>query len=220
MKKLLWMSVVGAVSLPVLALAEGKGNQDWAEKAAQGYEKKAEMAAKSGDQESAHIYRRMAQIKRDAGAANKAGKDFSWDEYHKLNAKLNSGHAKHVKDHKKHKKHDKMHEKHKKHGDGFLDTAEKYEHMSKKAMEQGNAEKARIYMEMAQIKRQASAANKAGKGFNWDRYEELNKRLHKEHPKKHDHVKKDDHAKKHDHVKKHDHAGPKDGPVKGSDHLE
>jgi len=82
-------SLVAALfMLPVTGLAEGDGKQDWAEKAASKYEQKAQAALKSGNEKDALIYFRMAQIKRDAGIATKAGQPFSWDEYHELNKML------------------------------------------------------------------------------------------------------------------------------------
>lgn len=199
MKKLLFVCVASAMAFPVSLMAEGKPNHDWAEEAALKYEKKAEIAAKEGNEKAAKIYKRMAQIKRDAGAANKAGKEFSWDEYHQLAAQLNGGGK--GKDHKKHDKADKKSDK-SDHGDGFLKAAAEYEEKGKWAIKKGDAEKAQIYFEMADIKRQASAANKAGKDFSWDRYHELQKKLNGGHDKKHKEV----------------HDKPKD--VHKDDHLE
>jgi hypothetical protein len=96
-----------------LAFAAGKGNSDWADQAARSYEKKAAHAADQGQPENAAIYKRMAQIKREAGAASKKGKDFDWSEYYELKGKLNHGKThKSAKD-KKYKKKvkDKKHAK-------------------------------------------------------------------------------------------------------------
>ncbi len=181
---------------PVSVFAEGKANHDWAEEAAVKYEKKAAYAAKEGNEHAAKIYKRMAEIKREAGAASKAGKKHSWDEYHKLEGELNKHGKNHEKHHKVHKEHQKDHKKD--HGDGFLKAASMYEEKGKWAIKNGDAEKAQVYLEMAQIKRQAHSAQKAGKGFNWDRYHELQKRLNSGHDK---HVKHEKHEKpevKHD----------------------
>jgi hypothetical protein len=76
--------------LPLLVQAEGKAKGDWAEEAAVRYEEKAVHAANSGNAEAAQIYRKMAQMKRDAGAASKAGKKYDWSEYHELQGQLNA----------------------------------------------------------------------------------------------------------------------------------
>lgn len=80
--------VAAAFILPATSWAEGDGKQDWAGQAAAEYEQKAQAAVKSGHEKDALIYLRMAQIKRDAGIAAKAGQPFSWDEYHQLNGML------------------------------------------------------------------------------------------------------------------------------------
>lgn len=177
MKKLWIICVVGALSFPVCALGEGKANHDWAEEAALKYEEKAKIAAKDGDDHAARIYTRMAQIKRDAGAAAKKGRDFSWDEYHKLNAELNGG-GKHP--HKDHPEKDGKKDP----GNGFLDAARDYDAKARMAKKAGDREKADIYSEMAEIKRQAAKAAKDGKEFSWDRYTELQNRLNKGHEAK------------------------------------
>jgi hypothetical protein len=92
-KSNLWMIAFVAGLLPAVSFAEGGGNEDWAEKAAVQYEEKAAKATAEGNAHDAAIYKRMAQIKRDAGAAGKAGKEFKWDEYHALNGQL-GGHKK------------------------------------------------------------------------------------------------------------------------------
>lgn len=76
--------------IPLLAQAEGKAKGDWAEEAALRYEEKAAHAAKSGHAEAAQIYRRMAQMKREAGAASRAGKKYDWSDYHELQGQLNA----------------------------------------------------------------------------------------------------------------------------------
>lgn len=106
-----------------LAFGEGKEPKNWAEEAAKNYENKAALASEAGDAESARIYKRMAQIKRDAGAASNKGKAFDWSEYHalegELNAKLHKKKDKHKekemhgKDHAKQKSREKAHEKEK-----------------------------------------------------------------------------------------------------------
>lgn len=60
-------SLIGLTSSA--SFTEGKPNQDWAENAALGYEKKAAAANASGNAEAAKIHTRMAQTKRDAGTA-------------------------------------------------------------------------------------------------------------------------------------------------------
>jgi hypothetical protein len=93
-KSILFIVVVAAAFLPVMSFAEGGGgDQDWAEKAAVGFEHKAAKALKDDNAQDATIYTRMAQIKRDAAAAGKEGKSFSWNEYHALNGQL-SGNSK------------------------------------------------------------------------------------------------------------------------------
>jgi len=80
--------VVLLIAAPI-AFAEGKADHDWGEKAARGYEEKAAMAAKKGNSEHARIYKKMAEMKRDAAKASAEGKKYDWSEYHKLQAKLN-----------------------------------------------------------------------------------------------------------------------------------
>lgn len=99
MKKLPLLFVLFFV--PLFAQAEGKASGDWAEKAALRYEEKAAHAAKSGNAEAAKIYRRMAQMKREAGAASRAGKQYDWSEYHALQGQLNAMDKKASKDKKK-----------------------------------------------------------------------------------------------------------------------
>lgn len=184
---------------PAICLAEGGGgNQDWAEKAALQYEEKAATAQANGDIEDAAIYKKMAQIKRDAGAAAKTGKSFSWDEYHALNAQL-KGPGKHTedkgkaakskdesgdqkaesKDHAKSDDEKSQVEKQVKDdpGAGFINTAQEYQKQSIEAAKAGDTEKANIYMELAKIKLDAAAAVRQGKDFDWTKYHELVKRL-------------------------------------------
>ena len=208
MKTIITVITLAAMWQPLAALAEGKANHDWAEEAAVRYEKKARHAQEKGNAEAAAIYKRMAQIKRDAGAASKQGKDFSWDEYHKLKGKLNDLHAaKHGDKHhaKKHSKEDA--------GAGFLHTAEKYEKRGEEALKAGDTEKAKILMQMAAIKRQAAVAAREGKGFDWSHYHKLSAKLHK--GKAHDKHGHDKHHDKH-HDKPHDkhHDKPHDAEQK------
>ena len=100
------------------AFAEGKGKTNWAEQAAQSYEKKAAHAASHGETENAKIYKRLAEIKRESAAVSNKGKQFDWSEYHKLKGQLDHGkRKKHAKDkkHAKQKKYakDKKYEKQK-----------------------------------------------------------------------------------------------------------
>lgn len=174
--------------------AEGKGNKDWAEEAAKGYQKKAEAAAAEGNKAAAKIYTRMAQIKRDAGAASKKGKDFSWKEYHELEGQLNKLKSGKKHDVKKGDKHDwkKGKKNDKKPNNGFLDAAADYEKKALIAAGNGKQEDAIIYGKLASIKRQA--AN--GEQVNWDDYHKLASQLSGS--KKHDH-KHDKGGAKHDH---------------------
>lgn len=179
MKSIILIAAILAV-LPVTLLAEGKGNQDWAEKAARGYEMKAKSAAENGKPAEAAIYRRMAEIKREAGRASKRGKEFSWEEYHKLEGKLQNIRQEHAKhEDKKHKKHKE------KPGEGFLRTAEEYRKKAHLARKDGDTDKAKIYGQLAEMKVAAAEAARNGKGYDWTRYHELKKKLHKgdEHPK-------------------------------------
>ncbi len=162
-----------------LAMAEGDGNNNWAEEAAQKYEQKAADATANNLPEQAAIYTRMAQIKRDAGAAKG---EFSWDEYHELSAKLNT-----LKGGDKKGKPNK----------GFVDAASKYDQKAAAAMAAGNEKDAAIYKQLADIKRLAAA----GKLDNWDEYHALTKQLSGN--------KGDKKAHKKDHKKKHPHKHPK-----------
>lgn len=187
---------------PAMSFAEGGGggDQNWAEKAALQYEEKAATAQANGDVEDAVIYTKMAQIKRDAGAAAKAGKPFSWDEYHALNAQL-KGPGKHSGDDgkatkpknepgdqkteskDKKKSHDEKAQVDKQVKEdpaaGFISTAQEYQKQSIDAMKAGDTEKANIYMELAKIKLDAAAAVRQGKDYDWTKYHELVERLGK-----------------------------------------
>ena len=199
MKTLLKITASIALLISQPALAEGEGNKNWAEEAAVGYEKKANMAAQKGDAESAAIYQRMAQIKRASGAAATQGEGFDWSEYHELNGQL----------HKKQAKPDKMKKDGKKDGKGeknaknptkkkgnhepkaqknptkqapgeeFLKTSREFQRKSIEAIKAGDTDKAGIYLELAEIKAEAATAIQNGKAFSWDRYHELTKSLSK-----------------------------------------
>lgn len=182
--------------LPAAALAEGKGNSDWAEEAAKKYEHKAAWAEKEGMPRAAAIYRRMAQIKRDAGAASNHGKKFDWSEYHELEGKLN-----HIKqEHHKHanKAHDKKPHDKERPGAGFMRAAEEYRMQAHKAREHGETDKARIFMQLAEHKMAAAKAARDGKGYDWTAYHELRKKLEGGHDK-HEHKKDWAHKKPDDH---------------------
>lgn len=169
MKTPIALIVVAALLSSVSVFAEGKPQEDWAEQAALGYEKKAAEAETKGDAAAAKIYLRMAQIKRDAGAASKAGQEFSWDEYHRLNGELQgTAQGQECKDKPKASP-----------GDGFLKAADEYQQLGLAAIKAGEANKANIYLELAQIKRDAAAAAVAGKDYDWARYHELKERLAK-----------------------------------------
>ena len=221
-----------------ISLAEGDGNTDWAEKAAVDYQKKAEAASAEGNMEAAKIYKRMAQIKRDAGVASKEGKEFSWKEYEELQGKLHQvkgskdhAHKKHenkpdggpeqaakeydikaamarqvgndndakiytrraangeienwdeyhqlksqLSDHKKHVANKDHHDKGKPQN-GFLAAAADYQMKATKAMEAGNEHNARIYTQLANMKREAAAAAAKGEGYDWTNYFALQKEL-------------------------------------------
>ena len=172
MKTSIALIVASAFLSCVPVFAEGKPQGDWAEQAALGYETKAAEAEQKGDAAAAKIYLRMAQIKRDAGAASKAGQEFSWDEYHRLQGELQgTAQGKEANECK-----DKPKEGP---GDGFLKAAEEYHQLGLTAIKAGEANKANIYLELAQIKRAAAAAAVAGKDFDWARYNELKERLAK-----------------------------------------
>ena len=168
--------------LPVTVLAGG--DKDWAEKAARGYEEKARWAENQGKPRAAAIYRRMAEIKRDAGRASRAGKKFSWDEYHTLEGKLNAlKNDHHKKDHhkqawNKHEKHhDKPHVK-KDAGEGFLTAADNYRKQAAQARAKGDTDKANILSKLADHKVAAANAARNGQGYDWKEYYALKKQLH------------------------------------------
>ena len=166
--------------LPVTVLAEG--DKDWAEKAARGYEEKARWAENQGKPRAAAIYRRMAEIKRDAGRASRAGKKFSWDEYHTLEGKLNALKNDHQKkDHHKqawNKNHNKGEAKKQNSGDGFLSAADKYRKQAAEARANGNTDKANILSKLADHKVAAANAARNGQGYDWKEYYALKKQLH------------------------------------------
>lgn len=194
--KTVHVSVVMGLLLSGVSFAEGGGNENWAEKAAVQYEEKAAQAAAQGNTHDAEIYLKMAQIKRDAGAASKAGKEFSWDEYHQLSGQLGGGKkekhekgekgkdvAKHDKSGDKEKTHDKKDHEGKKDkgnpGDGFIGAAQEYQKLSIEAAKAGDSEKAAIYGELAKMKLDAAAAANRGEGYDWTAYHELRGKLDK-----------------------------------------
>jgi len=102
------ISIVISLIFGAFAFADGGGdNQDWAEKAALEYEAKAAGEEAKGNKHDASIYRKMARMKRDAGAAAKAGRDYNWDEYHRLNGQLGGGKKDKHHNGKEHKAKDK-----------------------------------------------------------------------------------------------------------------
>jgi hypothetical protein len=185
MKKFILSTAAILLISSVFVLAEGGQQGDWAEQAAQGYETKAVAAEQKGDAESAKIYHRMAQIKRDAGAASKAGKEFDWTEYHQLNAQLEKSGSEEATKNKvageagKDSCKDGACEKAPVKEDPFLQAAAEYQKLGIAAIKNADATKAQIYLELADIKRKASAAAKEGKEFDWARYQELKGRLDK-----------------------------------------
>ena len=189
MKKILTISALSLLSLSS-AFAEGKGNADWAEEAALRYEQLAAEATANGHADQASIYARMSIIKREAGAAAAAGVDFSWDEYHQLNGKLQK--LKHGGKGAGHKGKGGK-EKGKPHA-GFIDAAKHYEQKAAAAAAAGNEADAKIFRKLAAIKRSAAA----GENVNWEEYHQLREKLsgngqkkHKKHPRKHGEKKGD-----------------------------
>jgi hypothetical protein len=85
----------------------------------------------------------MAQIKRDAGAASKQGKEFSWKEYEELRGQLNQTKKQHKKDDKKP-------------NSGSMDAATRYDKKAEQAAANGNTADAMIFSKLAGIKRLAS----------------------------------------------------------------
>lgn len=173
MKTISLMAAATLAFLPATLSAEkdgDHGNQDWAEKAARGYEEKALIAEKEGIPRAAAIYRRMAQIKRDAGAAAKNGQKFDWSEYHELEGKLNQ-----IKQ-ERHQpaNRDKPKERP---GEGFVRAAEEYRMQAQKARENGDTDKARMFMQLAEMKMAAARAAREGKDYDWTAYHELRKKL-------------------------------------------
>ena len=57
-------------------------------KTAKKYEQKADLAALAGNNNDAAIYKKMAEMKREAA---KVGGNYDWTEYHKLQGQLNHG---------------------------------------------------------------------------------------------------------------------------------
>lgn len=179
-------TIISVISLSCfmvpLSFAEGNGNADWAEKAALEYQKKAEEAAAAGNAEAARIFNRMAQIKRDAGAASKEGKEFSWKEYQELQGKLHHAMGRGDHDHKEHAHKEHAHKEHdKKPDNGPLQAAKIYDIKAAMARELGNESDAKIYTRLAAIKRSSAA----GELKNWDEYHELSAQL-SDHEKHHD----------------------------------
>lgn len=169
------LTVATLAFLTVPLLADGKGDTDWAEKAARGYEEKAEWARKQGKPRAAEIYQRMAEIKREAGRASRQGREFSWQEYHELEGKLQGLREEHAK------KEGGDHEE--RPGEGFLKAAEEYRRKAARARESGDTDKAEIYGKLAAMKVAAAMAAKEGKGYDWTEYHQLRKQLDGEHEK-------------------------------------
>lgn len=182
---------------------EGKGKKskvDWAEKAALEYLEKAEAATASGNDEAARIYKRMAQIKLDAGKASKRGKEFSWKEYEELQGQLHK--AKQAKDLEL-KQHDNLE---KKQDYDPLQAAIAYEIKAAMAKELGNESDAKIYARLAEIKRSAAK----GELKNWDEYHELSAQL-SDHKAADKQVAHKDHKGKKGYDKNQDKGKPQNG---------
>ena len=60
-----------------------------------------------------------------------------------------------------------------------MKAAEEYQRLANEAMKSGNEGNASIYTQLANIKKEAAAAAVNGKGYDWNRYFELQKRLKK-----------------------------------------
>ncbi|MBT8036307.1 MAG: hypothetical protein KJO21_02065 [Verrucomicrobiae bacterium] len=152
----------------------GKKKNGGLNAAAERYAKMAGKAKAAGNHEHAQIYGRLSQIKRDA-AAHKGPGSFDWSEYSKLKKALYSG-KKTAKDKGAHlgglvKKPKKST------GNGFLDSAARYTEKANAAMQAGDEKRAMIYTQMAGMKREAAAASKQGKAYDWTAYFALKKQL-------------------------------------------
>ena len=168
MKTVTLLAVASTVLIPATLFADGKGNQDWAEKAVRAYEEKARVAAKAGKPHAAAIYKRMAEIKREAGRTSRVRKDFNWKEYHALEGKLAALCAQEKKGLSKNT------------GHGYSDllrAAEEYRKKAHQARENGDTDKANIYSHLADHKVAAANAEKEGSSYDWTDYKALQKKL-------------------------------------------
>ncbi|WP_018970456.1 hypothetical protein [Rubritalea marina] len=136
-------------------------------KTAKKYDQKAELAAIAGNNNDAAIYKKLADMKRDAA---KVGGNYDWTEYHKLQGQLNHGNDGAKKHGEKHAK------KVKKQSYSVEGAAQKYDQLAAQSIASGNAEHAAIYKRMAEIKREAS---KSGGSYDWSEYHELEGKLKK-----------------------------------------
>ncbi|MFT5883516.1 MAG: hypothetical protein ACI9FG_002033 [Crocinitomicaceae bacterium] len=155
------LTILGSLLLSYSLMAENNGkhvNEGFL-KTAREYDAKAERAANSDNAHNAAIYKKLAAIKREAAVSTNG---YDWGEYHKLNGQLNH-------DHKK-----ANHEKKKNKPSGFESAAQRYDHLSKKALDAGDPEKAATYARLAGMKREAQ---KAGGNYDWTEYRKLNSQL-------------------------------------------
>ncbi|PCJ57606.1 MAG: hypothetical protein COA79_15280 [Planctomycetota bacterium] len=182
---------------PISAGNKGKGG-DGFRKAAKNYDKKAEEAKKAGKGELAKLYHQQAEIKRKNAKLADQGKGCDWKEYYKNDKEIKklSGHEHGKKGHHK-KGHDHKKKDHKnkegKPGDGFRETAKKYDAKSKEAGKAGNKDLAKLYKRQAEIKRAAAELGDDGKWkeIDWKEYQKNDIKIQghnkgkKHHKKKH-----------------------------------
>ena len=161
------LTILSSLLLSCSLMAENDGkhvNQGFL-KTAKEYDAKAERAANNDNAHNAAIFKKLAAIKREAAVSTNG---YDWAEYHKLNGQL-----KH--DHKKAK-----HEKKKNKPSGFEGAAQRYDKLSKKALDAGDSEKAATYARLAEIKREAQ---KAGGNYDWAEYHKLSRQLNHDNKK-------------------------------------
>ncbi|MEO1857725.1 MAG: hypothetical protein ABGY95_10245 [Rubritalea sp.] len=130
------------------------------------YDAKAERASNKGYPENAKIFKRLAEIKREAAISTNG---YDWSEYHKLRGQLNSNNKRH-----KGKKAGAAKKENK--GKSFNEAAVRYDKLAEAAQHAGNTEKSATYSRLAEIKREAQ---KSGGNFDWSEYKKLKAALHK-----------------------------------------
>lgn len=174
-----------ALATPLVAEGNHSGVNQGFLKTAQEYENKAVNAEDRGNDHNATIFRKLAQIKREAAVA-KGGYD--WSEYYKLKEQLRFD-AKDKQHGKKHKRKHADKEKvqhHKEHTEKagnkttqYISHAQKQAALANKATDNGDSYASQIHTRLAAIYIDAAAKQSNGEKINWTELKELELMLKK-----------------------------------------